>query len=234
MTLNGGLTLETGDTFTFNGDAFTDLTGTGLTISSGALQTTLGTSVDLTTEVNGVLPIANGGTNANTSQGAINNISQLSLEGDLLYHNGTNSTRLARGSDGQCLTSSSSTIIWGSCAGSATTLFTLAGGSGTPQPINGGDTVTIAAGTNIVTPASATDTITVSVVANPTFSGLITANGGLTVETGDTFTFNGDAFTDLTGSGLVINSGALQINQDFDFTFTGNKAGSFKFLKIEK
>jgi len=34
---NGGLTLETGDTFTLNGDAFTDLTGTGLTISSNTL-----------------------------------------------------------------------------------------------------------------------------------------------------------------------------------------------------
>src|SRR5690606_28621021 len=30
-----------------------------------------------------------------------------------------------------------------------------------------------------------------------TFAGLLTANGGLTVEAGDTFTFNGDAFTDL-------------------------------------
>ncbi len=45
-TLNGGLTVEAGDTFTFNGDAFTDLTGTGLTISAGALQSTLGISID--------------------------------------------------------------------------------------------------------------------------------------------------------------------------------------------
>ncbi|MDO8335829.1 MAG: carbohydrate binding domain-containing protein [Candidatus Saccharibacteria bacterium] len=37
VTANGNLTLQTGDTFTMNGDAFTDLTGTGLTVSSGAL-----------------------------------------------------------------------------------------------------------------------------------------------------------------------------------------------------
>jgi hypothetical protein len=36
-TLNGGLTVEAGDTFTFNTDAITDLTGTGLTLSTGAL-----------------------------------------------------------------------------------------------------------------------------------------------------------------------------------------------------
>jgi hypothetical protein len=45
-TLNGGLTVEAGDTFTFNGDAFTDLTGTGLIVSGNALQTTLGIAID--------------------------------------------------------------------------------------------------------------------------------------------------------------------------------------------
>lgn len=37
LTANGGLTVETGDTFTMNGDAFTDLTGSGLVVSSNAL-----------------------------------------------------------------------------------------------------------------------------------------------------------------------------------------------------
>jgi fibronectin-binding autotransporter adhesin len=45
VTANGGLTVETGDTFTINGDGFTDLTGSGLTIAAGALQATLGTSI---------------------------------------------------------------------------------------------------------------------------------------------------------------------------------------------
>ncbi|RJQ33850.1 hypothetical protein C4568_03555, partial [Candidatus Parcubacteria bacterium] len=77
-----------------NGDTFTDLTGTGLTVSGGALQTTLGTSIgtgeidpgtqntvlttngsfsvgwtklDLATQVTGTLPIANGGTGTTTA-----------------------------------------------------------------------------------------------------------------------------------------------------------------------
>ena len=83
VTANGGLTIEAGDTFTFNGEAFTDLTGTGLEFSSGALQTTLGTSVDLTTEIIGILPVANGGTGVNGSTAA---------NGTLLIGNGTGFT----------------------------------------------------------------------------------------------------------------------------------------------
>ena len=211
LTANGDLTVQTGDTLTFNGDAFTDLTGTGLMIGGGALQTTLGVSVDLTSEVTGFLPIANGGTNAGTAQGAINNISGLTTEGDLLYHNGTNSTRLARGNNGDCLLSNATTVLWGSCSGGSITALTLAGTSGTPQPIGNNDTITIAAGSNITTTAGATDTVTVDVVSNPTFSGLLTANGGLTVEAGDTFTVNGDGFTDLTGNGLQASGSALTL-----------------------
>jgi parallel beta-helix repeat protein len=66
-------------------------------------------------QVTGTLAVANGGTGATTSQGAINAISQLTTEGDILYNNGTNSTRLARGADGQCLISNTTTILWGSC-----------------------------------------------------------------------------------------------------------------------
>ena len=46
----------------------------------------------------GQLPIANGGTNATTSQAAINNLSQLTTNGDLLYNNGTNSYPTSSGS----------------------------------------------------------------------------------------------------------------------------------------
>ncbi|MES2970929.1 MAG: hypothetical protein V4702_01240 [Patescibacteria group bacterium] len=84
LTANGNLAVQTGDTFTFNGDAFTDLTGTGLTISSGSLQTTLGTSVDLASaEVTGILPVGNGGTGVNGSAAA---------NGQLLIGNGTGYT----------------------------------------------------------------------------------------------------------------------------------------------
>lgn len=63
QTMGAGATITTGQTFTINGEAFTDLTGSGLAFNSGVLDTTLGTSVSLTTEVTGTLPVANGGTN---------------------------------------------------------------------------------------------------------------------------------------------------------------------------
>jgi len=62
-TLAGGIQL--------GGDIITDFSGTGLTVSGNSLQSTLGTSVDLTSEVTGILPIANGGTA--TSSIAANN-----------------------------------------------------------------------------------------------------------------------------------------------------------------
>lgn len=48
-------------------DYLTDVNGTGLSLSAGGvLSTTLGTSVDLTTEVTGTLPVGNGGTGLTT------------------------------------------------------------------------------------------------------------------------------------------------------------------------
>ncbi len=43
-----------------------------------------------------------------------------------------------------------------------------------------------------------------------TITGLFTANGNITLETGDTITVNGDAVSDFTGTGLTVTGGALQ------------------------
>ncbi len=344
LSANGGLTVEAGDTFTVNGDAFTDLTGTGLTITGNALASTLGTSVDLNSaEVTNTLQLGNGGTGATTSQAAINNISQLTTEGDLLFRNATNSTRLARGTNGQCLTSNATTVVWGTCqpgGSGVTTIGALDGGTAnangatisgvnlflqsadasfaglvntgtqtfagaktfTGNAILQGDTTIGDAGTDLLTISatiqganplvfegatadgfettlaiadptadvtyrfastttgtydictttgncvgagggtapnngeyitySANATLSaervltggsnisaidlgtpgqaiINVASAPTFTGLLSANGGLTVEAGDTFTVNGDAFTDLTGTGLTITGNAL-------------------------
>jgi hypothetical protein len=114
LTANGGLTIESGDTFTMNGDAFTDLTGTGLVISSGSLQTSLGTSVDLAAEVNGVLPVANGGTGVNGSAAA---------NGQLLIGNGSGYTlaTLTQG-DGITITNASGGITVASAFGTSVDL----------------------------------------------------------------------------------------------------------------
>jgi hypothetical protein len=56
--------------------------------------------IDLTTDVTGVLPIANGGTNGGTAQAGFDNLSPLTTKGDIPAHDGTNNVRLAAGADG--------------------------------------------------------------------------------------------------------------------------------------
>ena len=103
---------------TLSGQNFLSISGQAITVAAINLS---GSNVVST------LGLGNGGTGATTAQGAINNISGLTTNGDLLYHNGTNSIRLARGSNGNCLTSTATTIQWGSCgaAGASTSLNNL-------------------------------------------------------------------------------------------------------------
>jgi hypothetical protein len=55
----------------------------------------------------------------------------------------------------------------------------------------------------------------------------VTLNGGLTVETGDTFTFNGDGFTDFTGGGLINSAGVLSIDTTSATGFFQNGGNTF-------
>jgi hypothetical protein len=72
-----------------------------------------------------------------------------------------------------------------------------------------------------------TTTPGISTSGTLTVTGLTTLNGGLTVEAGDTFTMNGDAFTDLTGSGLTLVSGALTVDATSATGFFRNGGNSF-------
>ena len=84
------------------GDYPTDLTGTGLQIVSGALQTTLGTLVDLASEIEGILGFANGGTGQSTY-----------ATGDLLYASGIDTlSKRSVGSTGQVLSVVRRQNIW--------------------------------------------------------------------------------------------------------------------------
>ncbi len=102
---------------------------TAISIGQTGVTTTIAGSTSLGAVTAGTwngtaIGIGYGGTGANTAQGAINAISGLTTNGDLMYHNGTNTTRLPRGANGQCLTSNNTTITWGSCG---------AGGGGSLQ-----------------------------------------------------------------------------------------------------
>ena len=209
-----GLTVAAGQSFTLNGTNFTDLVGTGLSVSSGVLQTTLGTSVDLTSEVTGTLTITNGGTGAGNQQDAINALSGLTTNGDLLYYDGSNTSRLARGGNGQCLTSNGTTLVWASCTtGAVTSIGTL---DSQTKSANGS---VIAAGTLVLQTADATNagligTSAQTFAGDKTFNGQIIGAAGLSLSGTTTINTSG---TDTTSIGNA--TGAL--------TFTGGSASTF-------
>lgn len=62
--------------------------------------------------------IAKGGTGQTSATAAFNALDPLTTKGDIIGHNGTNSVRLAVGTDGQCLkgdSAQSTGLVWGTC-----------------------------------------------------------------------------------------------------------------------
>ena len=76
------------------------------------------TGLPLTTGVTGTLPVANGGTGQTTATAAFNALDPLTTQGDTMYHNGTDSVRLAAGTSGQALVTAggSANPAWGGMA----------------------------------------------------------------------------------------------------------------------
>ncbi|MDO8336340.1 MAG: hypothetical protein Q7T74_06190, partial [Candidatus Saccharibacteria bacterium] len=102
------------------------------------------------------------------------------------------------------------TVQSGSTVGitGTSTVTGLSAGAGTALTVNNSTST----GSIFVASDNGTPVFTIADGGAVTATQLVTLNGGLTVETGDTFTFNGDAFTDLTGAGLVVSSNALTLD----------------------
>ena len=105
-------------------------TASNITASSNSTLTTLSSlvlptsqlsgNISLTSQVSGILPIANGGTNASSAVAAFDNLSPLTTAGDTLYYNGTHNTRLPIGTTGQVLTVVAGEPTWAATAATAT------------------------------------------------------------------------------------------------------------------
>jgi hypothetical protein len=98
----------------------------GTVTSSGSL--TLGgtlTGVDLTTQVTGTLPIANGGTGQTSQTAAFDALSPTTTKGDLIVSDGTDNVRLPVGTDNYVLTADSTQangVKWAVASGSGATI----------------------------------------------------------------------------------------------------------------
>lgn len=157
------------------------------------------------------LGIGKGGTGAATSQAAIDNISQLTTNGDLLYHNGTNSTRLARGTDGQCLTSNITTIVWGSCSGAGGGYSSISTDSGSVTKTSTENVKFAGTSGEIATVATTDDTILdIITISLPT-----TLSTAKTVSGGWSFTTASSTFTsDIIGDGRIHKGTIASFNAD--------------------
>ncbi|HSW78622.1 MAG TPA: hypothetical protein VLF88_01210, partial [Candidatus Babeliales bacterium] len=222
-TVNGALTLASGKTLTVNGDAFTDLTGNGLVLSSNTLAidaTT--TSTTATTSSNSGLEVSSdglrllGGCTASTA--------------DILKWNGTNwvcSADAGAGTDNVSVNSVAATdanfIDTTNTASVAGVSWTLNAG---PNP----DTIQI----NI----SAASASLAGIVTNGTqsFGGAKTFNGDVSTVSTSTSAFqvqdgsNADYLNVNTTDGYVINNGAADLatlvqNPSFESSGTTDATG---------
>jgi hypothetical protein len=114
-----------------DGNTLTIAAGAGITTTGGATDTitiasTLGTSVDLTSEVTGVLPLANGGTNKNLT----------AANGSIVYSDADSFELLAGGTSGRALISGGSSAPSWFAPTAGSVLF--AGTSGILQQDNAG------------------------------------------------------------------------------------------------
>lgn len=102
FTLTNGKVFSVANTLSFSG---TD----GSSVAFGAGGTVLYST--------STIGIANGGTGQTTQTAAFNALSPLTTSGDIIYFNGTNNVRLAKGSDGDVLTLASGLPSWAASGG---------------------------------------------------------------------------------------------------------------------
>lgn len=108
-----------------------------------------GGTLSLTSATTGTLTIARGGTGQTTATAAFNGLDPLTTKGDVLAHDGTDSVRLAVGTNGQVLTADSTAtagVKWASNSG----ITTLNGSSGSAT----GSTVSVLGSDGVVTSAT--------------------------------------------------------------------------------
>ncbi len=172
QTFNGGLSI--------NGDTFTDFTGTGLSVTGGALTAVLGTSVDSSEIVDGTVTGTDIASNTITSS--------LILDGTLVANDIADGTlTLAKLGQNGCATNE--IIMWNGSAWACALLaaspnaFQIVGGdTGNAVADTTGDTVTFMGGNGLTSAGSdANDSVTFDVDL-ASGSGLAFSSGALTLQ----------------------------------------------------
>ena len=122
---DSGITIADGASGTLSGSNSGDVSLSGtpdyITISG---QTITRGQIDLTTDVTGALPIANGGTGQTSQTAAFDALAPTTTKGDIIVHNGSDNVRLAvGGTNGHVLTVDSAEatgVKWAAAGGGST------------------------------------------------------------------------------------------------------------------
>ena len=221
ITLSLPQDINTSSSPTFNGltvssltrgtDTITDFTGTGLQVVGNALEATLGTSVDLASEITGTLGPTNGGTGLTSY-----------TTGDLIYASAANTlAKRAIGTSGQILTVSGGLPTWVDAGGSIN-FWQRANGAIAPLAITD----------DLLLGSTATGSAKFSIsgtTGDASSSGNLTFNSAATVQTtkNQTLTFGGNStgnivFSPLNGSGTVTINGDLNLASTKVFQINGS------------
>ncbi len=195
--------INSSGTITFSGLADGIIKATGGVLSGG-------NSVSLTTDVSGILPIANGGTNGTAAPTA----------GTVAYGNGTAYAFTTVGVSGQCLVSAgSSAPVWGGCdAASSITPFQQLAGAIVPNNTTvdfliGGQS-TASAKFAFLNVNSGTPTAS---IAGSTNALVLTASGQIQTTANQSLALGGSTtgnitFNPLNGTGITTNNGTFVNN----------------------
>ncbi len=163
------------------------------------------TTISLTTNVSGTLPIANGGTNATTAANAFINLSPLTTAGDIIYENNTPApSRLPIGTTGQVLTVVSGLPAWATASTGVLTIGTYDSQTSQANGLDIVGTVLYAQSATTTNPGMV-NTTTQSFAGNKTFTG----NVSLTELIDSTTTGANAALNSTSHSFVVVTNASL-------------------------
>ena len=206
-----GLDLVAGDAFSIAGNDVLDATTLGAAVVASSL-TSVGTIATGVWEGTAVA-IGFGGTGAAAKEAAFDALSPVTTEGDVIFRNATVNTRLARGTTGQVLTATATTIEWAAAGG--------------------GDALVA----NPLSQFAATTSLQLlGVISDETGTGLLVFGTSPTLITPLLGTPTSGVMTNVTGTASGLTAGNVTTNADLTghITSTGNAAilGAFTVAQL--
>ena len=202
LTANGGLTVGAGKTVSMGGNTVTNVAN-GVNNNdavSVAQLTPIITALGSGATINGSTGVVTGPSYALTNANSIGGTTGAATD----VGTAVGKIDVALGNVNTAVTTAQTTANTANTTANKGWNLSADGGV-TSQNIAPGGTADFAAGTNAIVTRSG-NTVTMKVVDNPTFSGMLTADGGLTVGAGQTISMGGNTVTNVANGNIAAGS----------------------------